>query len=61
MYALRDHEPRRCCFVQDRGQPGTAFVFGNVPSALYKAMGGFATNGVNMTKLEDSDQIVPLR
>jgi prephenate dehydratase len=24
----------------------------NVPSALYKALGGFATNGVNMTKLE---------
>ena len=24
----------------------------NVPAALYKAMGGFATNGVNMTKLE---------
>ncbi len=32
----------------------TAFIFRvrNVPSALYKAMGGFATNGVNMTKLE---------
>ncbi len=32
----------------------TSFVFRvrNVPSALYKAMGGFATNGVNMTKLE---------
>jgi prephenate dehydratase len=24
----------------------------NLPSALYKAMGGFATNGINMTKLE---------
>ena len=24
----------------------------NVPAALYKAMGGFATNGVNMTRLE---------
>ena len=24
----------------------------NIPAALYKAMGGFATNGVNMTKLE---------
>jgi prephenate dehydratase len=23
-----------------------------VPSALYKALGGFATNGVNMTRLE---------
>jgi prephenate dehydratase len=32
----------------------TAFVFRvrNLPSALYKALGGFATNGVNMTKLE---------
>jgi prephenate dehydratase len=32
----------------------TTFVFRvrNVPAALYKAMGGFATNGVNMTKLE---------
>ena len=24
----------------------------NLPAALYKALGGFATNGVNMTKLE---------
>jgi len=32
----------------------TSFVFRvrNVPAALYKAMGGFATNGVNMTELE---------
>lgn len=32
----------------------TSFIFRvrNVPAALYKAMGGFATNGVNMTKLE---------
>ena len=32
----------------------TTFVFEvrNLPAALYKAMGGFATNGVNMTKLE---------
>ena len=28
------------------------FVVKNIPAALYKAMGGFATNGVNMTKLE---------
>jgi prephenate dehydratase len=32
----------------------TSFVFNvrNLPAALYKALGGFATNGVNMTKLE---------
>ena len=39
-----------------RGEHGmiTTFVFEvrNIPAALYKAMGGFATNGVNMTKLE---------
>ena len=39
---------------RDAGPAMTTFVFRvrNVPSALYKALGGFATNGVNMTKLE---------
>lgn len=38
----------------DEGPVVTSFVFRvrNVPAALYKALGGFATNGVNMTKLE---------
>jgi prephenate dehydratase len=38
----------------DDGPCVTSFVFRvrNVPAALYKAMGGFATNSVNMTKLE---------
>src|SRR5262249_43750450 len=38
----------------DEGPVITTFVFRvrNVPAALYKALGGFATNGVNMTKLE---------
>ena len=43
----------------DDAEPGegpvvTTFIFQvrNVPAALYKALGGFATNGVNMTKLE---------
>ena len=42
-----DPDPRK-------GKVITSFVFRvrNVPAALYKAMGGFATNGVNMTKLE---------
>ena len=36
------------------GRVVTSFVFRvrNVPAALYKALGGFATNGINMTKLE---------
>jgi len=36
----------------------TTFVFQvkNVPAALYKALGGFATNGVNITKLESYQQ-----
>ena len=46
----READPSR------RGDKGmmTSFVFRvrNIPAALYKAMGGFATNGVNMTKLE---------
>ncbi len=42
-----DPDPRR-------GPVLTTFVFRvqSVPAALYKALGGFATNGVNMTKLE---------
>ena len=44
-------------FVQappGKGPVVTSFVFNvrNLPAALYKALGGFATNGVNMTKLE---------
>ena len=46
-----DRKPPRPPFTE---QCITALVFRvrNVPAALYKAMGGFATNGVNMTKLE---------
>jgi prephenate dehydratase len=42
-----DPDPRK-------GPVLTSFVFRvrNVPAAVYKALGGFATNGVNMTKLE---------
>jgi prephenate dehydratase len=37
-----------------QGPTVTSFVFRvrNLPAALYKALGGFATNGINMTKLE---------
>jgi prephenate dehydratase len=56
-----DHNTTRFLLMSREPQtpaPGTptmmSFVFQvrNVPAALYKAMGGFATNGVNMTKLE---------
>ena len=50
-FLVMSREPHRA----PRGQPSvTTFVFNvrNVPAALYKALGGFATNGVNMTKLE---------
>ncbi|MEX2519564.1 MAG: prephenate dehydratase [Paracoccaceae bacterium] len=46
--------PRKIEADPQGGQAMTSFVFQvrNVPAALYKAMGGFATNGVNMVKLE---------
>jgi prephenate dehydratase len=46
--------PDRRDAEQGKGDVITSFVFRvrNVPAALYKAMGGFATNGINMTKLE---------
>ena len=57
-----DHNTTRFIILQNEpawakqgdGLIVTTFVFKvrNVPAALYKALGGFATNGVNMTKLE---------
>lgn len=43
---------------EPNGPVMTTFIFQvkNIPAALYKAMGGFATNGVNMTKLESYQQ-----
>ncbi|MEY1554204.1 prephenate dehydratase [Yoonia sp. R2331] len=61
---IEDHDRNTTRFLvmsrepdyKKRGKHGmmTSFVFRvrNIPAALYKAMGGFATNGVNMTKLE---------
>jgi prephenate dehydratase len=51
-FLVMAREPRRA--AADDGLVITTFVFRvrNVPAALYKALGGFATNGVNMTKLE---------
>jgi prephenate dehydratase len=57
-----DHNTTRFVILsreKNHAKPGnglvvTTFVFRvrNLPAALYKALGGFATNGVNMTKLE---------
>ena len=64
MHDIEDEKHNTTRFVvlasePDDAKPGdgpivTTFLFRvrNVPAALYKAMGGFATNGVNMTKLE---------
>ena len=61
---IEDHDQNTTRFLlmsremdfKRRGKAGmvTSFVFRvrNIPAALFKAMGGFATNGVNMTKLE---------
>jgi prephenate dehydratase len=51
-FLIMAHEPDDAPL--DSGPVVTTFVFRvrNVPAALYKALGGFATNGVNMTKLE---------
>ncbi|WP_456388410.1 prephenate dehydratase [Profundibacter sp.] len=61
---IEDHDKNTTRFLimardidlKRRGNIGmvTSFVFRvrNIPASLYKAMGGFATNGVNMTKLE---------
>ena len=51
-FVVLAREPRWA--AQGSGKLVTTFVFRvrNLPAALYKALGGFATNGVNMTKLE---------
>ena len=51
-FVVLSREPKRAS--AGSGPLLTSFVFRvrNVPAALYKALGGFATNGVNMTKLE---------
>ncbi|GHA31852.1 prephenate dehydratase [Devosia pacifica] len=51
-FLVLSREPRQA--ARNDGRIKSTFIFRvrNVPAALYKAMGGFATNGVNMTKLE---------
>src|ERR1700678_1881605 len=51
-FVVLSREDRRA--ARGNGLVLTTFVFQvrNIPAALYKALGGFATNGINMTKLE---------
>jgi prephenate dehydratase len=51
-FVVLSREGRRA--VRGNGRVLTTFVFQvrNIPAALYKALGGFATNSINMTKLE---------
>lgn len=51
-FVLLSREPVRA--PANDGPVVTSFIFNvrNLPAALYKALGGFATNGINMTKLE---------
>ncbi|WP_312798669.1 prephenate dehydratase domain-containing protein, partial [Tianweitania sp.] len=53
-FVVLSKEDKRAPRVSADERMMTTFMFRvrNVPAALYKAMGGFATNGVNMTKLE---------
>jgi len=45
-------EPEHTAINENRVLTTFVFRVRNIPAALYKAMGGFATNGVNMVKLE---------
>ena len=53
-FVVLAREPKMPPVPQNGDMVVTTFIFRvrNLPAALYKAMGGFATNGVNMTKLE---------
>ena len=53
-FVVLSREPEEPDAALTGGDVVTTFVFEvrNIPAALYKAMGGFATNGINMTKLE---------
>lgn len=56
-FVILAQQPLEAAALTDRPVM-TTFIFEvkNIPAALYKALGGFATNGVNMTKLESYQQ-----
>jgi prephenate dehydratase len=53
-FVILSREPKNIKRQADNDVIVTTFVFNvrNIPAALYKALGGFATNSINMTKLE---------
>ena len=57
-FVVLAREPLTSGLLGSEGAVMTTFIFAvrNIPAALYKALGGFATNGVNMTKLESYQQ-----
>ena len=51
-FVVMSREPNEIGDVEQPGKTALIFTVRNVPAALYKALGGFATNGINVTKLE---------
>ncbi len=53
-FIILSRTPKIAAPPRGKAKVVTTFVFEvrNIPAALYKALGGFATNGINMTKLE---------
>jgi prephenate dehydratase len=51
-FVVLSREPKWASRKEKRVMTTFVFQVRNIPAALYKALGGFATNGVNMTKLE---------
>ena len=53
-FVVLSRKPKWAAQPKGKAKVVTTFVFEvrNIPAALYKALGGFATNGINMTKLE---------
>ena len=51
-FVILAREPKWASRKEKRVMTTFIFQVRNIPAALYKALGGFATNGINMTKLE---------
>ena len=51
-FVILAREPKWASRKEKRVMTTFVFQVRNIPAALYKALGGFATNGINMTKLE---------